>query len=153
MEDFNDMTEKVDAAIAGRLGPLKLIDQTALSSYSGFLQQDLSGIDWTEWDMVFLFFNPVPGIHDYSLQVRLEGNNLYDQLVSSLTAETSILVGPKLFLLFPLRSTQGPIRYLSFPGGAVSQINGSYTALTALTANSNENQTLASGSKIQVYGL
>ena len=53
MEDFNDMTEKVDAAL-GTLGSIQMVDTMILSQAGNTFSFDVSNIDWRKCQMLLI---------------------------------------------------------------------------------------------------
>lgn len=57
MDDFNADNQKLDAAIASRLGPAEIIKTIAIPQRTAYVDVDLSDMDWDQWDMVVLHYD------------------------------------------------------------------------------------------------
>ena len=142
MEDFNDMTEKIDAAIFSRLGPAEVIQQLTITNDTdwGEVILDISDLDWSQWSFLMVeyrcTFNPhntPEGSAILVLDTSSDGGSDSVTLISRNPA------GPTLAILAPLRSGARPITSLGFPGGTLvthaDAFQTGYRFRVAATAN------------------
>lgn len=152
MEDFNGDNEKVDAALAGKLGAAELIREISMDNYDGRLTMDLSDIDWNQWSIMIFDLQPLNNyVGTTDLSFKLGGT-----LGTGTAGDTSTPitdVTPRTIILFPMRDASRIVRYLEFPCGNVWQYTGRYEQITNIAAITNHSLGLAPGTNIKAYGI
>ena len=112
--DFNADNAKIDTVLAGKLGRCELIRTVNGSGSSNSLTVPLDDIDWDTWEFVALSMtkdmrepNSIP-----KLNIRVNGG--YTPCTNSADAGGLAIVNamPFLLVLFPLRDSNRPVRYL-----------------------------------------
>lgn len=149
--DFNADNAKIDTAIAGRLGAAELIAETVLTENASPISVDLSGMDWSKWSIVWILLDPVTTSSTSYFSFTIDGILL--SITSRLTGEVYPEISPRLFVLFPLRSSTRNAFALRFPGGDIAQSESPFSSITGASAGSNTSNGMAPGCAIRVYGI
>ena len=147
MEDFNADNAKIDAAIAGRLGPIEEIKRMTLSDPSNLPTLDLSGMDLSRWSLLALSIWPVSSAaSDASYQFTL--NNTDGNPSSYIHKQPE---GEMLHLFFPRRSGENKATVLTLPGGSLSRVNCTFASLKGIALGGP--RTFTSGTTLTLYGI
>ena len=151
--DFNKDNAKIDAALAGRLGPFELIKEATAGQTCGSLRLDLTDVSWSQWSIILIISNPIRYTADYGSSSINAVNRAYTRRISG---EITPAIGPNIFLLFPMRDVSRPPCILMFPGGQITlgEPGTSYADITNVQFSGNVSGTgFQVGSYIQVYGI
>ena len=154
MEDFNDMTATLDAALkanadaiaaetAARIAddPYPTICEVVTAQAKAQVSMDLSAVDLTEYSHIDLTIDPpAPVSSSYSVLVRPNGLTSGYQLVTALSNYSS----PTYLLAYPIGASTCGLFSTPTPNGVVScfGFNGSYFHYTYASCKWGELQTL-----------
>ena len=111
MEDFNDMTQKLETALSDKLGKIEVIQTVDAVSNTNLMAIDLTDFDWSAWS-ILLFQASLSG-DSYENTVKMGFNGVSGaSLLASLTKR-----GNMLAILFPGRDPNRQVCAVGFPGG------------------------------------
>ena len=110
MDDFNDMTETIDQALAGKVGTMEHIQTVTATRNASVLEIDLTDFDWSGWNILFFQFRCNGDSYSNTLQMHLSGAGIGN--LAELTRR-----GNMLGILFPGRNAAGQVCAVGFPGG------------------------------------
>lgn len=149
--DFNADNAKIDAALLNKIGPIELIAETATTSIIQYFTLDLTGVDWSQWRFAVAVADPVRYTAEFST-VSLVGPLV--SVLKEVTGELSPDFGPEVYLFFPMKDGERPLRYLAFPGGKImGSVQGTYNDITGIRVSSSHSNGLKQGSSIKLYGV
>jgi len=148
--DFNADNEKIDTALAGKIGRPELLweyEQTEGSTRQ--INIDLTDIDWGHWTMVAVLLSP-----------QWIGFGSNDSVTVSLSvglvefgAPGAGKMGPRCAVFFPNHNRDNLVRMLTFPGGTMSESTDTFASLKYLHFDYSGQDSLRSGTKVRIYGL
>ena len=111
MEDFNDMTQKLETALSDKLGKIEVIQTVDAVSNTNLMAIDLTDFDWSAWSI--LLFQACRSGDSYENTVKMGFNGVSGaSLLASLTKR-----GNMLAILFPGRDPNRQVCAVGFPGG------------------------------------
>ena len=111
MEDFNDMTQKLETALSDKLGKIEVIQTVDAVSNTNLMAIDLTDFDWSAWS-ILLVQASLSG-DSYEKTVKMGFNGVSGaSLLASLTKR-----GNMLAILFPGRDPNRQVCAVGFPGG------------------------------------
>ena len=148
MEDFNADNQKLDAAIASRLGPPELIYETVYKKGGGEFSIDLTEMDWNKWSMVALALQP-SRCNDTRVAFLVESRDPG----KSFSALGSAPLQPTLMVLFPLRGASQIVHAVIFSGGNYVLTQTTYAEITKISTSTNDANAFVDGDRIRVYGI
>lgn len=155
MEDFNRDNEKVDAALAAKLGGVELIQEISITSsfnsYSGPFPIDLSNIDWNQWKIVILLADcKIGGTPDSGDRTYLY-SNASTLLFGDLAKRTP---GSLCAVFFPRNDGTRPMHVLTFPYGEITSSDSGYNTLTSFNlVYAGTGGQINAGSKVLLLGI
>ena len=149
MADFNADNAKIDAAIAGRLGPIEEIKRMTVDKQSDSLAIDLSDIDWGKWSIVAIVCDL--GISDTTINQSMIVS--FTSSTGSDPLRTSFIPNKHILTLFPCRDGSRPFAAAFFPVNGLEFGTASYQQITGYRIDFAERITVRAGSKISVYGI
>lgn len=155
MEDFNDMTEKVDAAIAGRLGRSQLLQTITPEHNASSVRISLESMNWNDWEVVLVHAH-CTGVSNNTDKLLTCG--VCDGRKSAYCSAGSSLLqcppSPVLLVLLPRHDASRNV--LAFYVGASSGMGWtdfSFSQLTALNFSALYDWDFSSDQKITVWGI
>ena len=111
MEDFNDMTQKLETALSDKLGKIEVIQTVDAVSNTNLMAIDLTDFDWSAWS-ILLVQASLSG-DSYEKTVKMGFNGVSGaSLLASLTKR-----GNMLAILYPGRDPNRQVCAVGFPGG------------------------------------
>ena len=149
MADFNADNQKIDAAIAGRLGPIQTIKSMTIDAQSSSLLLDLSDIAWDKWSIIAIACDL--GISDTTINRSMIVS--FTSSTGSDSLRTSFIPNKHILTLFPCRDGSRPFAAAFFPVNGLEFGTASYQQITGYRIDFAERITVRAGSKISVYGI
>lgn len=138
MDDFNADNQKIDAAIAGRLGPIEEIKSMTLSETAYSFSLDISDIDWSKWSIVFVEASYQISCNtsgNGSLRLELVDAHLATVAQGAMSLASSTRSTAMMLVLFPARNGGTPSLNLSFPDGQVYQSTLALQEATSISSS------------------
>ena len=156
--DFNDLTEKVDTALAGKLGRSQLLQSFVTEKTSNVVDIDTSDMDWDQWETVTITFeygrpmgDSVTGVY----RVHLNGG----QTSASCSTKSGLFAytgaNPFLLTLLPRHDSSRTVQgiYLGTDSGlGIGQCT--FAELSSLRLEYyKDGSTMGPGGKVEVWGV
>lgn len=159
MEDFNTDNAKIDAAIAGRLGPAEIIKTIAIPQAAPYVKVDLSDMDWDKWDMVVIHYDRYISFSKeiYTRVFAKDGNSVTNFGNYGTTGIGYLYSGkalPLFTFFFPLRDKTRKVVSLSVAGSAsTGMVDMPFADIKDFEISLASGITLTANSNITVWGL
>lgn len=157
--EFNDNWDKLDAAIAGRLGPAEIIKTIDIPQAIPCVDIDMGDVDWDQWDMIVLSYeNWLNGGDEIYVLLSAKDGKPVSNFGNNAPSHTGFLyIGesfPLFTFFFPLRDKTRKVVSLSVAGtAATGMANIPFSDIQAIQVGGAGNAKLLANTKIHIWGI
>ena len=154
MEEFNDNWDKIDAALAGRLGAMEtLLDYEYTGDPVWSIDAPLpEGMDWSRYSIVALEAAPVADRHNGACAVALYSGSTAIWSGTSM-ADNNL---PKCMAFwFMGRQDAGGVFAAELPSGSVQRVESPLGSATTVkvTGSQSKNTYVCKGTRLRLWGI